>query len=173
MTKLEAVVEKLQSKLADAVKAVEIFQGDTTVILEREAILDACRLLKEDPELEFNLLSALTAVDYWPNEPRFAVEYQVFSLAHQVFLSLRVLLSGDDAVVPTIEAVYPNANWHEREIMDMFGITCEGHSDPRRILMPEDWEGHPLRKDYPLGYEEVQFSFNYDEIDRRKPYAKE
>jgi NADH-quinone oxidoreductase subunit C len=69
--------------------------------------------------------------------------------------------------------VFKNANWHEREVYDMFGVQFEGHSDMRRILMPEDWEGHPLRKDYPLGYEEVQFTFNFDEIDRRKPYAKE
>jgi NADH-quinone oxidoreductase subunit C len=82
-------------------------------------------------------------------------------------------LNGNAPSLSTIEGVYPNANWHEREIWDMFGIRFEGHSDLRRILMPEDWEGHPLRKDYPLGYEEVQFTFNYDEIDARKPYAKE
>jgi NADH-quinone oxidoreductase subunit C len=84
-----------------------------------------------------------------------------------------VPLNSDAAELPTVEGVYPNANWHEREVFDMFGVTFKGHSDLRRILMPEDWEGHPLRKDFPLGYEEIQFSFNFDEIDKRKPYAKE
>jgi NADH-quinone oxidoreductase subunit C len=99
--------------------------------------------------------------------------YFFYSLAHNIRLGLRVPLNGNAPTLPSIEGIYPNANWHEREIWDMFGIRFEGHSDLRRILMPYDWEGHPLRKDYPLGYEEVQFTFNYDEIDQRKPYAKE
>ena len=109
----------------------------------------------------------------WPEEPRFAVVYQLYSLSKNVFLGLRVPLQGDSPELPTVEAVYPNANWHEREIYDMFGIIFRGHSDLRRILLPHDWQGHPLRKDHPLGYEEVQFSFNFDEIERRKRYAKE
>ncbi len=88
-------------------------------------------------------------------------------------IGLRVPLDGNAPQAPTITGVYANANWFEREIWDMFGIRFEGHPDLRRILMPYDWEGHPLRKDYPLGYEEVQFTFNFDEIDRRKPYARE
>jgi NADH-quinone oxidoreductase subunit C len=86
---------------------------------------------------------------------------------------MRVPLDGNFPSMPTLENVYPNANWFERELWDMFGIRFLGHSDLRRILMPHDWEGHPLRKDFPLGYEEPQYSFNFDEIDLRKPYAKE
>ena len=86
---------------------------------------------------------------------------------------MRVPLDGNAPHLPTIEGIYPNANWHEREIWDMFGIRFEGHSDLRRILMPADWAGHPLRKDYPLGYEEVQFSFNSDEIDCANPNRKD
>jgi NADH-quinone oxidoreductase subunit C len=123
--------------------------------------------------LQFNFLSALTAVDYWPHEPRFAVAYQLYSVSNNCFLGLRVLLPGETPEISTLETVYPNANWHEREVYDLYGITFRDHSDLRRILMPYDWEGHPLRKDYPLGYEEVQFSFNFDEIDRRKNYAEE
>jgi len=84
-----------------------------------------------------------------------------------------VRVPGKNPTVPSIVEVFPNANWHEREIWDMFGIRFDGHPDMRRILMPYEWEGHPLRKDYPLGYEEVQFTFNFDEIDLRKPYVKE
>jgi NADH-quinone oxidoreductase subunit C len=86
---------------------------------------------------------------------------------------LRVPLDGDQPKVPTATGVYEVANWRERELMDMFGIQAEGHPDPRRLLLPDDMEGHPLRRDFPLGYEEPQFTFNYEEIDLRKPYAKE
>jgi NADH-quinone oxidoreductase subunit C len=75
--------------------------------------------------------------------------------------------------IPSVVNIYPNAGWHEREVFDMFGVRFSGHPDLRRLIMPHDWEGHPLRKDYPLGYEEVQFSFNFDEIEGRKPYAKD
>jgi NADH-quinone oxidoreductase subunit C len=129
--------------------------------------------LRETPDLTFNRLASLTAVDYWPDEPRFSVIYQCFSIPHGEYLGLRVPLQGAAAELPTIESVYLNANWFEREVYDMFGIIFSGHSDLRRLLMPQDWEGYPQRKDYPLGYEEIQFSFNFDEIDRRKRYAKE
>jgi NADH-quinone oxidoreductase subunit C len=99
--------------------------------------------------------------------------YQLYSLAHRQLLGLKVLLESQPAELDSVTPVYPNANWHEREVFDMFGVKFSGHPDLRRILMPFEWEGHPLRKDYPLGYEEVQFSFNFDEIERRKKYAKE
>jgi NADH-quinone oxidoreductase subunit C len=173
MTTVENAVQTLKEHLHDAVEAVESFRGETTVVLSRDAIVSACRILRDEPSLRFDLLSALTAVDYHPNEPRFAVVYQLYSIPQNVFLGLRVYLPGQSPEIPTIETIYPNANWHEREVFDMFGITFLGHSDLRRILMPHDWVGHPLRKDHPLAYEEVQYTFNFDEIDRRKPYAKE
>ena len=124
-------------------------------------------------EYEFNFLCELTAVDYWPEEqPRFNVIYGFYSHAHNVRMMLRVPLEGDEPSLPTLEGLFQGANWHERELWDMFGIHFDGHSDLRRILMPHDWEGHPLRKDYPLGYEEPQFTFNYDEIDKRKHHAR-
>jgi NADH-quinone oxidoreductase subunit C len=120
------------------------------------------------------LLSALSASDYWPQEaPRFHVVYQLTSLAKNLSLQLRVAVNGNDPRVPSSTRVYAAANWRERELLDMFGIEFDGHPDPRRILMPEGTEGHPLRKDFPLGYEEPQFTFNFDEIDLRKPYVKE
>jgi NADH-quinone oxidoreductase subunit C len=148
------------------------YRGEVSLLVPPEHIVDSCRVLRD--EFDFEMLSDQTAVDYWPQQaPRFHVIYQLYSLQRNIRICLRVPLDGNSPSMPTVEVVYPNANWHEREIWDMFGIHFEGHSDLRRILMPYDWEGHPLRKDYPLGYEEVQFTFNYDEIDQRKPYAKE
>jgi len=148
------------------------FRGQVSLLLAPEHIVPACLALRD--EFAFDSLAGQTAVDYWPDEqPRFHLIYLLYSFQHYQRLSLRVPINANALSVPTIEKVYPNANWYEREILDMFGIRFEGHSDLRRILMPYDWVGHPLRKDYPLGYEEVQFSFNYDEIDVRKPYARE
>lgn len=149
-----------------------LFRDEVSLILAPEQIVEACRMLRD--EFEFDMLNEETAVDYWPElEPRFNVVYRVRSLRQNLILGLRVPLTGNEPSMPSIEAIYPNANWFERELWDLFGIRFEGHSDLRRILMPYEWEGHPLRKDYPLGYEEVQFTFNFDEIDQRKPYAKE
>ncbi len=171
MSHIEKATTGLRNKFGEQVLSVDEFRDQTTVVLAREAIPEACSYLNS--EYEFDLLADLTAVDYWPEEPRFAVVYQLYSLKHKVFIGLRVPVHSTTPEISTVETIFPNANWHEREVYDMFGINFSGHSDLRRILMPYDWEGHPLRKDYPLGYEEIQFSFNFDEIDRRKPYAKE
>jgi NADH-quinone oxidoreductase subunit C len=166
---LQQTVQRLKDRM-DA-EVIE-FRGEISVMVPPPNIVEACLTLRD--ECSFEMLMGQTAVDYWPEvEPRFHLVYQLYSLSQNVRIGLRVPLNGNALSLPTIESVYPNANWHEREIWDMFGIRFEGHSDLRRILMPEDWEGHPLRKDYPLGYEEVQFTFNYDEIDARKPYAKD
>lgn len=146
--------------------------GDVTVILPAEKILDAARMIHD--ELGFEYLVYVTAVDYWPQEnPRFHVAYGFRSLSQKLTLYLRAPVPGIEPSLPSIESVYKNANWQEREVYDMFGIRFEGHPDLRRILMPADWVGHPQRKDYPLGYEEPQYSFNFDEIKARKPAPKE
>ena len=173
MNHVDKAVEALRSALGTAIASVEVFRGQTTVELERDSLPAAVRRLHDDPELDFNFLAALTATDRWPEEPRFSVIYQFYSLKHNVFLGLRVRLAGDSTEIDSLEPIFPAANWHERELFDLFGITFRGHSDLRRILLPYDWVGHPLRKDQPQGYEEVQFTFNFDEIDRRKPYARE
>ncbi len=148
------------------------FRDEVSLTLAPEHIVAACQSLRD--EFGFELLTEETAVDYWPAQsPRFHVVYRLRSLKHNTILGLRVPLDGNDPSMPSLCGVYANANWFERELWDMFGNHFEGHPDLRRIVMPEDWVGHPLRKDYPLGYEEVQYSFNFDEIDRRKPYAKE
>ena len=161
----KAIQERFNAQISE-------FRGEVSLVLAPANIIEACRVLRD--ELSFEMLADETAVDYWPQvQPRFHIVYQLYSLKHNVRICLRVPLDGNAPSLPTIEGVYPNANWHEREIWDMFGIHFENHFDLRRILMPHDWEGHPLRKDYPLAYEEVMFSFNFDEIDLRKPYAKE
>ncbi len=144
------------------------FRGEVTITLPAGNLIPALTCLRD--RFSFDMLEAETAVDYWPQtSPRFHVIYQLFSMEKNIQLRVRVPLDGNAPSLPTVEGLYPNANWHEREIWDMFGVHFEGHSDPRRILMPADWAGHPLRKDYPLGYEEVQFDFNADEIAVRKP----
>lgn len=148
------------------------FRGQVMLIVPAESIVEACRSLRD--EFGFERLSALTAVDYWPEQaPRFHVVYSLHSIHHNLRVNLRVPVPGSMPSLPTLEEVYPSANWYEREVWDMFGIRFEGHSDLRRILMPADWQGHPLRKDYPLGYEEVQFTFNVKEVDKRKPRPQE
>ena len=167
--KLEPIVQALQEKYATS---IEEFRDEIHVFIKAEQIVDALTLLRD--KYDFELLSAMTATDYWPQQsPRFHVIYQLSSIARNLTLQLRVPLNGDSPKLPTATRVYDVANWRERELLDMFGIEIEGHPDPRRILMPEGTEGHPLRKDFPLGYEEPQFTFNIDEIDLRKPYAKE
>jgi NADH-quinone oxidoreductase subunit C len=151
---------------------VSEFRGDVRVDLPVESLLPAVQMLRD--ELSFSLLSTMTAVDFWPEEkPRFDVLYQFTSVTKNLSLGVVVQVPGINPSLPTVTGIFKNAIWREREIWDLFGIKFENHPDLRRILMPADWEGHPLRKDYPLGYEEPQFTFNFEEIDLRKPYAKE
>jgi NADH-quinone oxidoreductase subunit C len=166
---LEPIVKKLQEAFG---VTFEEFRDEVHCFIKPEQIVDALTLLRDAQQ--FELLSSQTAVDYYPQtSPRFHVIYQLTSLEHNLSLQLRVPLGSDNPTVPTAAHVFKSAVWRERELFDMFGIKFEGHPDPRRILMPEGTEGHPLRRDYPLGYEEPQFSFNYEEIDLRKPYVKE
>ncbi|HVG31069.1 MAG TPA: NADH-quinone oxidoreductase subunit C [Pyrinomonadaceae bacterium] len=135
-------------------EVVEAF-GETTIIVPRESIVEACQFFKTTPGLEFNLLSDICGVDRGAEEdPRFEVNYQLFSTTKHHRLRLKVLLAEDDAKVQTVTNVWRTANWHERETFDLFGVRFEGHPDLRRILLPDDWQGHALRKDFPLrGYE--------------------
>lgn len=127
--------------------------GEVTVIVPRESIVDACRFLKEN--YDFDMLADLCGVDRGPEEdPRFEVNYHLFSTKHYQRLRLKVLLSEDDAKVFTVTQLWKTAEWHERETYDLVGIKFDGHPDLRRILLPSDFDGHALRKDYPLrGYE--------------------
>jgi len=165
---LQPIVAELEKEFG--LTATE-YRGDASLVVSADKIVAACQRVQA---LGFEMLSALTAVDYWPEQqPRFHVIYEFTSVSMNLRLELRIPVPGINPTIPTVSHLYRNANWRERELWDMFGIKAQGHPDLRRILMPADWEGHPLRKDYPLGYEEPQFTFNFDEINLRKPYAKE
>lgn len=166
---LRNAIHTLQDRFG--LQTAELQKYPPALLVPVEQIVTVCQVLHD--EFGFNALSDLTASDYWPEQqPRMHAVYNLYSHEHNVRLCLRVPLNGDALSLPSVEGIYYNANWHERELFDMFGIDISGHSDLRRIIMPADWEGHPLRKDYPLGYEEPQFTFNFDEIDRRKHKAR-
>jgi NADH-quinone oxidoreductase subunit C len=147
------VVRKLKEWNASAVAEVIEFRGETTVVVPRQHLLSAAEFLAGEPSLRFSFLSDLSGVDRFPLEPRFEVNYHLLSIEKRLRLRLKVKVSNNDPLVHSVTSVWPTANWHEREVFDLFGIRFDGHPDLRRILMPDDWEGHPLRKDYPTeGY---------------------
>jgi NADH-quinone oxidoreductase subunit C len=150
------VVEHLRAWNPRAVAEVIQFRGETTVVVPRELLRGAAERCRQDAALQFNLLSDATCVDRFPIEPRFEWNYHLFSIPRRDRVRLRVRLSGNDPVVDSLIPVWPGANWLEREVFDLFGIRFAGHTDLRRILLPEDWEGHPLRRDYPVeGFRDV------------------
>jgi NADH-quinone oxidoreductase subunit C len=120
------------------------------VYVSRDHVPALARALRDEPALAFTFLSELTAVDFWPRDPRFEVVYVLVSMAHRLRLRMKVRLPAEDPHVATVSSVWPAANWLEREVWDLFGIAFDGHPDPRRLLMPEDWQGFPLRKDHPV-----------------------
>jgi NADH-quinone oxidoreductase subunit C len=130
-----------------ALRSQEKF-GELTIEIAPEKIVEACRFLKEN--LKYERLSTVTAVDRYPAEPRFEVVYHLQSIARNERLRLKCRLPGENPKLDSVTGVWRAANWHEREAFDLFGIEFQGHPDLRRILMPDDWEGYPLRKDYPV-----------------------
>lgn len=166
----------VKNAFPDAVEDVHVYGGDTTLVVKPEHLVTVARFLRDTTGLVYNYLSDVSAVDYYPeyNRPgRFGVSYHLLSMLYKRRLRLKVYLSEDNPSVETVTTIWPGANWLEREIQDMMGIDFKGHPDKRRLLMPEDWNGHPHRRDYPLGYETVMFSFNAEEILKHKPRAKE
>jgi NADH-quinone oxidoreductase subunit C len=124
-----------------------------------EHLVEVACALRDRAELRFAFLAEVTAIDFWPKEPRFELVYLLVSIEHRLRLRLKVQLTGADAHVATVIGVWPAANWLEREVWDMFGIAFDGHPDPRRLLMPEDWEGFPLRKDFPVQIRRPAYTF--------------
>ena len=143
-------VRRLRERFGDAIIGMVTFRGETTVLVERNSIVDVCAFLRHDPELRYNFLSAIQCCDWLGHEPRFEVSYHLLSMERHDRLRVKVGVPETDLVVPSMTAVWTTANWFEREIFDMFGLTFTGHPDLRRILMPEEFTAYPLRKDYPL-----------------------
>ncbi|CBE69772.1 MAG: NADH-quinone oxidoreductase subunit C [Candidatus Methylomirabilis oxygeniifera] len=141
-------VSRLRERFPEATFSTRSFRNETTLLVRLGDLIRFCRYLKEDPGLLYDFLSDLTAVDRFGDHPRFEVVYHLYSLQYKQRIRLKVHVEEGEAV-PSVTTVWGVADWHEREVFDMFGIRFEGHPDLRRILMPEGWEGCPLRKDYP------------------------
>jgi NADH-quinone oxidoreductase subunit C len=147
--------------------------GDLRVTLAPEAYLAAAQLLRDEPALRYTFLENLCGVDYLGREPRFEVVAHLVSMQHNHRVCLKVGAPEADPRVPSLTPLFPTANYQEREAYDLLGILFVGHPSLTRILMPDDWVGHPQRKDHPLGDEPVAFTFNQDAIYAQKPFAKE
>jgi NADH-quinone oxidoreductase subunit C len=141
-----------------AVQQITIDRGEITFYVRRESILELCRTLRDEEDLRFELCSSISGVDYGEDvAQRLHVVYHLTSMTYRRRIRLEVALDVDDAHLPSVVEVYPTADWHEREAWDMFGIVFDGHPALTRILMPDDWDGHPQRKDYPLGGIPVEY----------------
>ena len=150
-----AVLDRLRERLGPAVVETHEHRGDATAVIERGALLQALQLCRDEPDLAFEVLMDLTAADYskFPGRedgPRFEVVYHLYSITHNHRVRLKVRVDEDDAVVPSATGLWPIANWLEREVWDMFGVRFADHPDLRRLLLYEEFVGHPLRKDYPI-----------------------
>jgi NADH-quinone oxidoreductase subunit C len=151
--KSHPAVARLVNWNAAAVESVKFDRDEMTIVVERGSLREACALLKDDPACPFNFLSDITCVDWYPDEPRFHVIYHLLSIPKKERVRLKVRLNSASPAVESLTSIWPGANFFEREVFDLFGVRFTGHPNLRRILMPEDWEGYPLRKDYPVeGY---------------------
>ena len=141
----------------DAIERVVVDRGELTLHIVPERIAEVCQVMRDDPSLRYELCSSVSGVDYLGEERRLHVCYQLTSLTYRRRVRLEVAVTTEDPRVPSVTQVYPTADWQERETYDMFGVVFEGHPNLTRILMPDDWEGYPQRKDYPLGGVPVEY----------------
>ena len=174
----DAFVDELGAALAErgvegAVQQITIDRGEITFYVAPERLLDLCRTLRDDEALRFELCSSVSGVDYGADVARrLHVAYHLLSMTYRRRIRLEVTLDVDDAHVPSVVELYPTADWHERETWDMFGVVFDGHPALTRILMPDDWDGHPQRKDYPLGGIPVEYKgAQIPPPDQRRAYS--
>ncbi len=165
------IAERLKEKFLDEIIQVTQFRDQVFVSVKPDRITEMCRYLHDDPEIYMDFLADLCGADYPERRQRFEVVYNLYSIRHGHRIILKAGVSENDPAIDSVVPVWSGANWHEREACDMYGIVFNGHPDLRRILMPEDWEGYPLRKDYPLtgpvgseykGYEELKELHTHD-----------
>ena len=160
----EEIVEKVKASLTDAIQDTALPQGDAVIFVAPDCLQKVAAFLKDDPSLKFDYLSDVSGVDYLneEREPRFEVVYLLYSIDNQHSIRVRVGIDEDNPSVPTVSDLWKGALYPEQELFDMFGIHIEGHPKNERLIMPKEWTGHPLRKDYPLTTETVTFSHNRD-----------
>jgi NADH-quinone oxidoreductase subunit C len=144
------IIAKIRGFRPEAVAGLNTFREELTVILYPEHIRAIAEFLKSDPDLAFTYLSDVTGVDRFPIEPRFELNYHLLSISRRERVRLRIRVPGENPVVDSVVPVWPTANWHEREIFDLLGVHFNGHPNMKRMMLPDDWVGHPLRKDYPV-----------------------
>jgi NADH-quinone oxidoreductase subunit C len=163
----------LQERIGAGILASNEFRGDLSLTLRPDAYKASAQLLRDDPALRYTFLENLCGVDYLGRDPRFEVVAHLVSMEHSHRVCLKVGLPEGNPHLPSLVPLFPTANYQEREAYDLMGIIFDGHPSLTRILMPDDWVGHPQRKDHPLGDEEVAFTFNQDSVYAKKPFAKE
>ncbi len=165
------IVEKIRERFPNEIVHAVQFRDQVSVSVKREKIFEICRFIAEDPGIHMDYLSDLCGVDYPERDYRFEVVYNLYSIKYRHRIRIKALIPADNPSIDSVVPIWSGANWHEREACDMFGIVFKGHPDLRRILMPDDWDGHPLRKDYPLegpegweykGYEEIKKLHTHD-----------
>jgi NADH-quinone oxidoreductase subunit C len=169
------IAEKVKERFPEEVVEVTDFRDQVSVIVKRGKILGICKYLHDDPSLFLDHLQDLCGVDYHgKKDPRFEVVYNLYSIKYHHKIRIRAQVPDNDPTIQTVTSIWAGANWHERECYDMFGIIFKGHPDHRRILLPEDWEGHPLRKDYPLKGPELDKDWHgFVEVINRSKELKE
>jgi NADH-quinone oxidoreductase subunit C len=148
MAEINLAVKKLQEKFPNSMVEVKDFRGEVTVSVAKKDVFEICKFLHSDPDLQYHLLTDLCGVDFLSQAPRFEVVYHIYSMKNNQRLRLKTRI-GENESISSVESIWKVANWYEREVYDLFGISFENHPDLRRILLWDGFEGHPLRKDYP------------------------
>ena len=165
-TGLELIAHDLREGIPGSVTDTGHYRDIATLVVDPEQVLEVLAWLRDTPNQGYRFLASLHGCDYLPAEPRLSVHYQLLSMRRTERLNVKTRLGAEDPRLPTVVDLFPGANFQEREVYDMFGVVFDGHPDMRRILMPEDYEGYPQRRDFPMGGEPVLFTYNEHEMPR-------